>query len=56
MKKPKNVYRIEEPDGEVREMRRDRLNRLVVAERAEWIGTDFDEDLNAYVHYARRVA
>lgn len=51
----RNVYRLQTLDGQsYAPSTRERVNALIEAERAEWIGTDYDEDKDAYVHYADR--
>ena len=52
----KNLYRLQTLDGQgYAPSSRNRVNTLIETERAEWIGTDWDEDLDAYVHYADRI-
>src|SRR5262245_50200390 len=51
-----NLYRIQRVDGEgYAPTSRGLANLLVEKGRAEWIGTDYDEDLDAFVHYADRI-
>jgi len=52
----RNLYRIERVDGEgYAPTSRGVANLLVEKGRAEWVGTDYDEDLDAFVHYADRI-
>lgn len=52
----KNLYRLQTLDGQsYSPSSRERVNALIESERAEWIGTDYDEGLNAVVHYADRI-
>lgn len=54
---PVNLYRLQTSDGQgYAPSSRERVNALIETERAEWIGTDWDEDKNAFVHYADRIA
>lgn len=53
---PRNVYRLQTRDGKsYAPSSRDRCNALVTTGRAEWAGTDYDEDKDAYVHFADRI-
>jgi hypothetical protein len=52
----KNVYRLQTLDGKsYAPSSRDRVNALIETERAEWIGTDWDEETDTVVHYADRI-
>lgn len=52
----KNHYFLENEEGSgYSRVTRRRLNRMVKQEQAEWIGTDYNQDRNAYEHYARRL-
>lgn len=51
----KNLYRLQTLDGQsYTPSSRERVNTLIETGRAEWIGTDWDEDKKAFVHYADR--
>lgn len=51
----KNVYRLQSRDEETyHPVSRAVANLMVEKERAEWVGTDYDEELDAFVHYADR--
>lgn len=53
----KNLYRLQTKDGQgYAPSSRERVNALIETERAEWIGTDWDEDKEAFVHFADRIA
>lgn len=53
----RNLYRLQTLDGQsYSPCSLSKVNHLIEDERAEWVGTDFDEDLNAYVHYADRIS
>ena len=55
-KNVKNLYRLEKRDGNgYAPASKLRVNTLVENGQAIWIGTDYDEDRDAYVHYADRV-
>jgi hypothetical protein len=52
-----NLYRLQTLDGKsYTPSSRDRVNYLIETERAEWVGTDYDEDKDAFIHYADRIA
>lgn len=50
----KNVYRLQSRDGAYYPISRATVNLLIEKGKAEWIGTDYDEDKDAFVHYADR--
>jgi len=51
-----NLYRLQSQDGETyNPARREVVNLLIEKGRAEWIGTDYEEDKDAFVHYADRI-
>jgi hypothetical protein len=52
----KNVYRLQTLDGQsYAPSSRERVNSLIETEHAEWVGTDYDEDKDEFVHYADRI-
>jgi hypothetical protein len=52
----RNIYRIQKVDGEgYAPTSRMLVNILIEKGRAGWIGTDYDEDEDAFVHYADRI-
>jgi hypothetical protein len=55
-RKPPNLYRLQTEDGEsYSPSTRDKVNALIESGGAEWVGTDFNEEVGAYVHYADRI-
>jgi len=51
-----NLYYLQTRDGKsYRRSSKDRVNALIEKEGAEWIGTDYDEEKDAIVHYADRI-
>jgi len=52
----KNAYRLQRVDGQEYEpMTREEVNARIEKGWAEWIGTDYDEKTDTYVHYADRI-
>ena len=52
----KNVYRLQGPDGKTYNVKtREEINERIEKGWAEWVGTDYDEDKDEYVHYADRI-
>ncbi len=49
-----NVYMLQSRGGGYHPIRREVVNILIEKGRAEWIGTDYDEEQDAFVHYADR--
>lgn len=50
-----NLYYIQTRDGKsYRRSTREKVNALIEEGRAEWSGSEYDEDLDAVVHYADR--
>jgi len=51
----RNLYRLQSRDEEMyHPVSRAIANLMVEKGRAEWVGTDYDEELDAFVHYADR--
>lgn len=51
-----NVYRLQTWDGSgYAPVSKERCNTLVEEGKAEWVGTNYDEARDAYVHYADRI-
>ena len=51
-----NLYRLQTVDGQrYAPSSRGMVNLLVEKGKAEWVGTDYDEDKDAFVHYADRI-
>jgi hypothetical protein len=52
----RNVYRLQSHDGQTyHPTSRVVVNILIEKGRAEWIGTDYEEKMDAFVHYADRI-
>ena len=53
----KNIYRLQSVVDKSRyhSTSQEHVNRLVESGKAEWVGTDWDEDADAFVHYVDRV-
>ena len=52
----RNLYMLENLDGDgYHPATRERINRMIMKGLAEWEGTDYDEDRDTVVHYARRL-
>lgn len=52
----KNVYRLQGPDGQTYNVTtREDINNRIEQGWAEWIGTDYDEKKDEFVHYADRI-
>jgi hypothetical protein len=52
----KNLYRLQSRDEETyHPVSREVANLMVEKGRAEWIGTDYEEERDAFVHYADRI-
>jgi hypothetical protein len=52
----KNVYRLQGPDGQTYNLTtREAINARIERGWAEWVGTDYDEKTDTYVHYADRI-
>lgn len=51
----RNVYRLQSRNGNYYPVSRETANALIEKGGAEWVGTDYDEDKDEYVHYADRI-
>ena len=52
----KNVYWLQGPDGKSYNLTtREEVNERIEKGWAEWVGTDYDEKTDTYVHYADRI-
>jgi hypothetical protein len=51
-----NIYFLQTRDGKTyRRSTREKVNALIEAGKAEWVGTDGDEETNIVAHYADRI-
>jgi len=51
-----NLYRLQARNGDqYHPISREVVNLLIEKGRAEWIGTDYEEKMDAFVHYADRI-
>jgi hypothetical protein len=51
-----NVYRLQGPDGQTYNLTTlENINARIERGWAEWVGTDYDEEKDEYVHYANRI-
>lgn len=52
-----NIYQLQTRDGQsYHRSTRERVNALIEKGQAEWVGTDYDEEADAIIHYADRIA
>jgi hypothetical protein len=52
----KNLYYLQTRSGySYNRSTREKVNALIEKGGAEWIGTDYDEDRDEFVHYADRI-
>lgn len=51
-----NAYRLQGPDGQTyNPATLDEINARIELGWAKWIGTDYDEKTDTFVHYADRI-
>jgi hypothetical protein len=51
-----NIYFLQTVDGKsYRHTTREKVNAMIEAGKAEWVGTDGDEETNIVAHYADRI-
>lgn len=52
----RNLYRLQSRDGQIYvPILREKVNALIEKGLAEWVGTDYNAERDAYIHYADRI-
>lgn len=53
---PVNIYFLQNRDGTgYRRVSKSRVNAMIESGRAEWVGTDWNEETQSYAHFADRI-